>query len=132
MAEGDFSDQLRQFIAAHINSIEQLEVLLLLRRIAPKEVGIAFVTRELSSHPYSVEGRLLDLLSRRLLTAREVDGEMLYRYDPDPNLVPVLDELALAYTQRRTSVVTLIFSKPIDKIRTFADAFVIKKKPDER
>ena len=47
------------------------------------------------------------------------------RYGPEP----IDDRSALdrAYAERRVTVINLIFSKPIDKLRSFADAFRIKK-----
>ena len=42
-----------------------------------------------------------------------------------------LDELVgsleKVYEERRVSVITLIYSKPVDKVRTFADAFRLRK-----
>jgi hypothetical protein len=35
--------------------------------------------------------------------------------------------LAQAYTDRRVSVITLIFSKPVDKLRSFTDAFKLRR-----
>jgi hypothetical protein len=42
-----------------------------------------------------------------------------------------VDEVAAAYPRFRVSIINLIFSKPIDKIRTFADAFRLTKEEKE-
>jgi hypothetical protein len=35
--------------------------------------------------------------------------------------------LAACYRERRTTVITLIFSRPADAVRSFANAFKLKK-----
>jgi hypothetical protein len=51
-----------------------------------------------------------------------------FRYAPrTPDLAGAVEELAQAYADRRVSVIGLIFAKPTDKLRSFADAFRIRK-----
>ena len=51
-----------------------------------------------------------------------------YRYNPARGeLAAVVDRLALAYAETRFAVVQTIMSAPNNQIRTFADAFRIKK-----
>jgi hypothetical protein len=51
-----------------------------------------------------------------------------YRYAPrTDDLGQAVAQLAREYPVYRVSIVNLIFSKPIDKIRTFADAFRFTK-----
>lgn len=121
-----FDENVRRFIARHIQSVEQLEVLLLLQRSPEREWTARQVSDALASHPYSAETRLLDLRARGLLTGRENGGELTYRYAPPPDVAPVVTSLASAYAERRTSIITLIFAKPIDSVRTLADAFVVR------
>ena len=45
----------------------------------------------------------------------------------DPELDQAVVRLAKDYAERRVTVITLIFSKPVDKLRTFADAFRLRK-----
>jgi len=56
------------------------------------------------------------------------DAPDAVRYAPAP---PALDatvvQLARDYAERRVTVITMIFSKPVDKLRTFADAFRFRK-----
>jgi hypothetical protein len=55
-----------------------------------------------------------------------------FRYEPRTDeLSQTINELAMAYHNRRVTVIGLIFSKPLDKIRSFADAFRFRKdRPD--
>lgn len=114
-----------QFIQLHIESVEQLEILLHLRlnptqSFSPDELATAL---RINSHSAGL--RLADLLARRLL--EETTGPR-YRYLPaTPDLTRDVDALASEYSQRRVSIINLIFSKPAGKIRTFADAFKFRK-----
>lgn len=123
-------DAVGRFIAQHIHSVEQLEVLLLLLRSGAREWTAGEVSRELSSHPHSAESRLLDLRARGLVDAREDGQELRYRYAPPPGTDEIIAALALLYAERRVSVITAIFAKPIDSVRTLADAFRVR--PPER
>jgi hypothetical protein len=126
-------DRVRRFIASEIHSVEQLEVLLLLQGSPEREWRASEVSQQLASHPHSAETRLLDLRARGLVQAREQDGELIYRYAPPRETEPIVAALATAYAERRTSVITMIFSKPIDSVRTLADAFLVRngKRRDE-
>lgn len=124
---GEIGEDLSRFIAQHVHSVEQLEILLLLRNSASREWTASEVSKALSSHPHSVETRMLDLRARGLVASREAEREFVFRYAPQPGLDRVVDQLARAYAERRTSVINLIFSKPIDSVRTLADAFRLRK-----
>ena len=118
--------EVERFLSANIHSVEQLEVLLLLHRGGAREWSALDVSRELSSHPHSVESRLLDLRARGLIEAREDGPGFSYRFAPPANVVATVAALQQAYSERRVAVITAIFAKPIDSIRTLADAFRIR------
>jgi DNA-binding Lrp family transcriptional regulator len=126
----DLPEGVRRLIADSIDSVEQLEILLLLLQHPARTWTAETVARELRISPLSAGDRLEDL-TRDALLAR-VKGIEEYRYAPGS---AALDEaargLAAAYTERRVTVINLIFSKPVDKIRTFADAFRLRKKEDD-
>jgi predicted ArsR family transcriptional regulator len=127
VAVEDIPEDVRRFINEHITSIEQLEVLLLLKRSADREWSAAEVSRELAIHPESAAVRLTDLEGRGLLVAKP-DSPPAYRYQPTSSaLARVVNNLAEVYKQHRVSVITLVFSKPIDNIRSFSDAFKFRK-----
>jgi hypothetical protein len=61
------------------------------------------------------------------LVAQQADPAA-FRFDPrTTELAQAIEELARAYADRRVTVIGLIFAKPLDKIRSFADAFRIRK-----
>jgi hypothetical protein len=117
------SDPVRQFIARDIVSIEQLEILLLLREHRARAWSPAEVTDRIQSSLPSVSDRLADLVRRGLL--RRDDDR--FRYDPPADQDVIIAELAGEYRDRRYSVIDLIFSKGSDKLKVFADAFRVKK-----
>jgi hypothetical protein len=117
------SDPVRLLIARHIVSIEQLEILLLLREHGGRAWSPAEVNDRIQSSLASVSDRLADLVRRGLL---RMDGEA-YRYDALVETEAIVAELAADYRDRRYSVIDLIFSKRSDKLQLFADAFRVKK-----
>ena len=108
----------------------QLEVLLLLA--APAQAGKVWTARELAQQlridEAWVEGQLRTMAAGGLVAASDATSPAQFRYEPrTPELAQAVDELAQAYADRRVTVIGLIFAKPTDKLRTFADAFRIRK-----
>lgn len=127
MTPSDRTKEINQFVNEYFDSVEQLEVLLLLRDHQNKEWTAAAVSNELRSAPESVAKRLHDLHAKKFLILK-TEQESLYRYQPQTErLTQLMDDLAQAYRVRRFSIINLIFSKPPDVIRNFAEAFKIKK-----
>jgi hypothetical protein len=115
----------KQFIAKHIESVGQLEVLLLLRAAGQKEWTAAEVARALVLQLDAAVGWLEDLAGRGLAT----EEERRYRYGPPSDEVErTIDELAESYAKYRVTVIGLIFSKPSERITVFSDAFRIRRK----
>ena len=77
--------------------------------------------------PAWAAGQFAELVARGL-AAPATDAPDAFRYAPiPPALDATLVQLAKDYAERRVTVITLIFSKPVDKLRTFADAFRLRK-----
>jgi hypothetical protein len=114
----------KQFIAKHIESVGQLEVLLLLRAAGQKEWTAAEVARALVLQLDAAVGWLEDLAGRGLAT----EEERRYRYGPPSEVERTIDELAESYAKYRVTVIGLIFSKPSERITVFSDAFRIRRK----
>jgi hypothetical protein len=126
VAETGVPTSVRGFIASHIVSVTQLEVLLLLRAAADKEWTASEVARALVSQPEAAAGWLEDLRQRGLATER--DGA--YRYSPaNDELNQIVDGLAESYAKYRVAVIGLIFGRPSEGVTQLADAFRIRRKP---
>ena len=122
-----------EFVADHIGSVVQLEVLLLLHAEPGREWAGAELAEQLRIEPAWAAGQLASLCGSGLLACRGAPAP-LYRYEPQtPELAGVVDGLARLYAERRVSVISLIFSKPPEPLRDFADAFRFRRnKPDPK
>jgi hypothetical protein len=120
-----FPENVRQFIAECISSVEQLEVLLHLYASAPRVWSAEAVAKDLYVASESVQRRLEEFHSKGLLEKHE--GET-YSFRPTKqDVARTVHELSLAYKERRVAVINQIFSNPQDHLRSFADAFKFKK-----
>lgn len=127
MSESQIPQEVQAFIADHIESVVQLEVLLLLHAAPQRVFSAAEIGRELRIDAAWAAQQLVNLCSRGVLTCTGTT-DPVYRYGPrTPEMDRAVADLAQAYADRRVTVIGLIFSKPVDKIRTFADAFRLRK-----
>lgn len=124
MQESGVPAPVRRFIAGHIESVGQLEVLLLLRAAADKEWTADEVARAVVTQPASATGWLEQLRGDHLLTL--TDGR--YRYAPTPDDELAIDGLAESYAKYRVAVIGLIFSKPSEQVREFPEAFRLRRR----
>jgi predicted ArsR family transcriptional regulator len=121
------SQRVRFFITDHVDSVGQLEVLLLTQRDAQKEWTAEEVSQELRTNPSWAKEQLADLCAHGLLASREPDHP-IYRFDPkSQEMREIVSELANAYSVRRMTVISLIYNKPTTKLQVFADAFKFRK-----
>ncbi len=118
-----------RFLELHVDSIEQLKVLLLLHDRAEREWRVIEVSRDVGSSDGSIERRLEDLTLRKMLKKRLADGRTYYRYAPEAaETAAVVAELKDTYRQRRLSVINAIYARPPSDIQSFSDAFELGKK----
>ena len=127
MAKRDFPPAFKTFISKHINSVEQIEVLLLLLANAERDWGIAEISAILRSSPPSITARLEALKAVGLAVGSPEAG---YRYAATGHLHRMVELLAEEYGARRFSVIELVFSKP-DPMRSFADAFLLRDQDND-
>lgn len=127
MSSGEITPAVKNFIFHHINSVEQLEVLLLMLARADKEWNAQEVSRELYIQSASAANRLADLKTSGLLQSSG-STPPAYRYAPvNHSLDSAARELAAAYSVRRVGVINLILEKPLDNVRVFSDAFRLRR-----
>ena len=131
MGEQELPSHVKTFLMEHIDSVLQLELLLLLQADPQRQWRAADLAQELRIDPAWAAAQLDDLCSRGLIEC-QFGPPASYRYAPrSAELDRTVADVAETYAARRVSVIGLIFSKPIDRIRTFADAFRIRKDPKE-
>jgi hypothetical protein len=126
MADG-IPAEILQFIDQHIESLAQLEGLLLLRA----DPGREWDTREIAKAlyiPAEMAVSLLAEMGRRGFVKVIAKPGAHYSYRaPDADTDRLLGELGKIYQDRRVAVISQIYSKPLNKVQTFADAFRLRK-----
>lgn len=127
MAEADIPDEVKRFLAEYIESLFQLEVLLLVEAHPQRAWTAEHVDRETRIGLESLKG-LLAMFEKRGLLSVSNDGELSYRYQPvTKELDHAIKLLAVTYKERRVKVTSFIYSSPLDEIRGFAEAFRIRR-----
>lgn len=116
-------DDLRDFILRHIDSVTQLEALLLVRG-NPSEVWDAPKT---ANRLYAREQDVVEALTRLCSDGLLNCSEGAYRYENlSPENQAMIERLAAVYSRHLVPVTNIIHSKPRG-IRAFADAFRLRK-----
>lgn len=125
-------DDLGQLLRERVASLEVLEAMLLLRRDPTRSWPADELSERLSIPENLLEPVLGELVRHGLLATTD----QRWRYAPrTPELAADVDRLAVLYDERRLEVMRLLSAHALERIRdsaarTFADAFVIKRKKD--
>jgi hypothetical protein len=124
--DGVIPDDLLSFIRASIRSTWALELLLLMRKQAPRASAPDELVLALRATPTLVS-TCLDQLQTAGLVVREESGA--WRYGPAaPALDRLAGELEAAYAEKPVTIINAIMATPTDKLKSFADAFRFPKK----
>jgi predicted ArsR family transcriptional regulator len=123
----DLPDDLRRFIAEHLGSIVQLELLLLLAADAGKPWSAEEAAKALYVSPEATLGFLEQMRTQGLCQVESGDP-MRYRFAPArPEHEQLTRDLAAVYKERRLTIINLIYASPVQKFQSFADAFRLRK-----
>jgi hypothetical protein len=128
MVEDFIPPDIRTFILERIESVAELEALLLLRKHEHESWSAARVADRL----YVTEPAAMDILAR-LTTERlcALDGG-LYRFAPaTANEAGLVHQLADVYSRHLIPVTRIVHSKPA-RIQKFADAFRFRSGKEEK
>ena len=124
------------FVSEHIESFEQLELLLLLRS-DPDGYWTADAFARLTRTALPLIMPALEALQTHgLVRVRAAAGEPSYLYGPmDPQLDAAVGALAQIYDERPIEIIKLMSANAIGRLRTaairaFADAFLFRKSKD--
>ena len=125
MADDPIPAEVRNFLIRCIESVAQLEALLLLRTSPQQTWKVPDVARRL----YVEEGEAAKLLGGLVSCELAVTDGSVFRYQPrDCELLDLVDRLAETYARSLVPVTRLIHERDI-AIRKFADAFKLRKDP---
>jgi hypothetical protein len=128
MIDPDFPAELRSFIRDYIPDIDAADLLLLLARNPDRDYDLAAMLKEAQPTiiPETAARRHLALFRERGLIASV--GEDAYRYGPgSAELEELVHALTKVYNERPVTLVRVIYALKDEKIRSFADAFKLKK-----
>jgi hypothetical protein len=128
-------EHVRAFVDNFIDSVVQLEMLLLLFADRHRAWTAQESARELRVEAAWVEDQFAQLCARGLLRCTS-GPPVSYQYSPaTPELDAAIADLAREYNDRRVAIIALIYSKPsaapsgaaADPLTSFADAFRLRK-----
>jgi hypothetical protein len=120
------SKRLREFLEQRLSSLDQIDVVLLLRSDHERYWTAPEVAAQLRTAPEAAAMRLFLLASAGLITL-EASGVPRYRYvGLDDDTEGVLQELSEVMASDRNAVAAVVGGPPRDPIRSFADAFKLK------
>ncbi|HEU4344574.1 MAG TPA: hypothetical protein VFU31_23715 [Candidatus Binatia bacterium] len=127
MSDKVIPEDVERFIVEKIDSVAEIEALLLLRN-NPAE---GWTTEKLAQRLYINEGQTAEILARLstegFLSATS-DESVVYRYQPiSIELQHMVDRVAKIYSKHLVPVSNLIHSQPKTRVQEFADAFRLRK-----
>ena len=123
MSDQLLAPEVRDFLTRHIDSIVQLECLLLMHG-AP---NVAWPTQAVADRLYTSEREAADTLGHLTEQGFLVRAQDGYRFAPRSHeLAPLVDIVAQSYRRHLIPITNHIHAKP-RRIRQFADAFKLKK-----
>ena len=129
-APGELPDEVIRFITRNIESLEQLELLLLLMHSPDRWWDAASVAHALGMSPEDAR-RTLDRFTSHNLLAISITGDVRYQFQPgEPGLQRSMAAFAEACRSNRLAVLTLVTRRPRRSLRDFADAFRIRSDDD--
>ena len=127
VADAELSTEAKLFLRTHIQSLEQLEILAVMRGQREREWSVKAIYEAILSNEKSIVARLAQFESIGLVSATR-DHPPAYRYAPsDAALDSAVDATLQAYRERRVMVIETIFRPDSDPAKSFADAFRFKQ-----
>lgn len=123
-------EEVYRFILNQIDSVPQMEALLLLWENRPKQWSENEIAARLYVGVDVVRNIMQELLRRRLIAA-STDSPKLFWYETKPGDGDrVIEAVAATYRHNLVRVSTLIHTKASSAVRDFAQAFKFKKERD--
>jgi hypothetical protein len=126
MVPSEISAAVLSFIDERIDSVPQLETLLMMK----DEPQRAWTVGDVAARTYVPLGeaaRVLEALHRRALIAPVETGEGYRISLGDGALRELVDEVARTYSANLSRIATIIHEKPPASLKEFARAFDLKK-----
>ncbi|NDF12352.1 MAG: hypothetical protein EB060_06030 [Proteobacteria bacterium] len=127
MAYETIPEDISEFILQHIDSIAELEGLLIFHLDPQKNWTAEALAGELYIDKSQAETLLRRLVERGFITERTTTVTTYQYQHVSENLTSTVTRVADIYRQFLVPITHLIHSKPKSKVQQFADAFKIRK-----
>jgi DNA-binding IscR family transcriptional regulator len=137
MSCAEIPDDVQALLHDHIESYEQLEILLLLRREIGEPWTAERISERLGISAALAADALGSLRSSRLVKALQGQPETRYAYAPvRVALHETVNRLESDYASRPIEIIKLMSANAVERVRTgalrmFAEAFVLRKDKDD-
>ena len=128
MEDAQFSDEFCRFLQTAVPSVDAAELLLLLQRDRSRAWSTAEIVLALrrASITEADAARTIEAFVARGLLAQGPDKRVQYQPTSE-ELDGYVRTLAQAYTERPVTLIRVIYALRDSKIRSFADAFKLRK-----
>ena len=128
MEDAQFSGEFCRFLQTTVPSVDAAEVLLLLHRDPARGWSVGEIVAALRPAPLTDTdvARYLEGFLTRGLIAHGPDKRVQYRPAGD-ELARYVATLAQAYSERPVTLIRVIYALRDSKIRSFADAFKLRR-----
>ena len=128
MEDAQFSDEFCRFLQSTLPSVDAAELLLLLARDPTRWWSVPEIVAALRPAPLTDADvtRVLETLQARAIVALGPDRRVQYR-PGNEELAGYVRTLGQAYSERPVTLIRVIYALRDSKIRSFADAFKLRK-----
>jgi hypothetical protein len=127
MPEPGLASEIAAFLDAHIDSIPQMEILMLLHDGRTQAWPADVIAARIYQPVAAVLPLLRGLQAHGLVTLHESAETPLYRYDDRPETRQVMLDVAAAYRSQLIEVTRFVHAKASRSVLEFARAFDFKK-----
>jgi hypothetical protein len=127
MADDALPAEVRGFLGRYIESVEQLEILLLVASNPSRAWNVQEVYGVIRSSEGSVAHRLASFAREGLLQAGDSQPPTYSLAAVSGDLHAAISKTAEVYQTRRVRVIEAIFKSELDPIQGFANAFKLRK-----
>lgn len=117
-------EEVRRFLIQHVQTIAELEILLLVSASPERAWTVKEVYKALLNNEALVEKALASFTQRRLVQKTEAGA---YQFSSVAEIKGLMQQVAEIYRNRPARIVQLIYETPASEIEEFARAFKIRK-----
>ena len=131
MANDPIPESVEEFVSENIDSVAELEALMLLFRDPAALWSAASLAERLYATEEQADAAIAKLCHLGLAAASAKRRAAFHFRPSSPELEELVVQISETYSKYLVPVTNLIHSKPQSKVQQFADAFKLRKRKDE-